>query len=514
MPDFFAQLSAYLPNVMDFLVYAAEAVVTLTGLFKCLIPLWNNRRSLQRAVRRLQNSAGTKRETPIWQETRFMGRRLKGSWQRFLQNAEQLDRRGLPCSVEEYINDETVINGPGNAQLAELIPTLLTSLGILGTFIGLTRGISALDLSDSQGLIEGIPKLVEGMRYAFDTSVVGTACSLAFNMLNRVAVGSCYRAIDDFTESFTTLAMQRPLDNDVQIICQNQDRNALISAAADTLSTQMAGSIELAVTRALHPVAQSMDNFLVGATRAQVEGVGRIVNAFVEDMNASLNHQFLELGETMTQINQHQQMTFARVEESLQSAQTIVADVGRLHQVSGEIMEHFERYVKELGDARHRDEQFEQKTGDLLEKMHAACQDQEQYMGRLREWQSELENGLARFTQAGKDQLNSMRSGNEQLTRQLGEASESVAKNAQQLSGSYTSFVQHVVEGLSRSLGMFDQNMHSLIETFGEKVDKMNKDGTSGETAKQLGQMQKAMAAMTEAIERATTSLERVAKGA
>lgn len=87
MPDFFAQLSAYLPNVMDFLVYAAEAVVTLTGLFKCLIPLWNNRRSLQRAVRRLQNSAGTKRETPIWQETRFMGRRLKGSWQRFLQNA-------------------------------------------------------------------------------------------------------------------------------------------------------------------------------------------------------------------------------------------------------------------------------------------------------------------------------------------------------------------------------------------------------------------------------------------
>lgn len=99
MPDFFAQLSAYLPNVMDFLVYAAEAVVTLTGLFKCLIPLWNNRRSLQRAVRRLQNSAGTKRETPIWQETRFMGRRLKGSWQRFLQNAEQLDRRGLPWAA-------------------------------------------------------------------------------------------------------------------------------------------------------------------------------------------------------------------------------------------------------------------------------------------------------------------------------------------------------------------------------------------------------------------------------
>lgn len=143
-----------------------------------------------------------------------------------------------------------------------------------------------------------------------------------------------------------------------------------------------------------------------------------------------------------------------------------------------------------------------------------ACQAQEQYMGRLREWQNELETGLSRFTQAGKDQLNSMRNCNDQLTRHLGEASESMAKNAQQLSGSYTSFVQHVVEGLSRSLGMFDQNMHSLIETFGEKVERMNKDGTSGETAKQLGQMQQAMAAMTEAMEHATASLERVAKGA
>ena len=64
MPDFFAQLSAYLPNVMDFLVYAAEAVVTLTGLFKCLIPLWNNRRSLQRAVRRLQTARAPSAKRP------------------------------------------------------------------------------------------------------------------------------------------------------------------------------------------------------------------------------------------------------------------------------------------------------------------------------------------------------------------------------------------------------------------------------------------------------------------
>lgn len=72
-----------------------------------------------------------------------MGNRLKNCWLRFLQNAEQLDRRGLPCNVEDYINDDTVIHGPGNAQLADLIPGLLTSLGILGTFMGMMDGLAA-----------------------------------------------------------------------------------------------------------------------------------------------------------------------------------------------------------------------------------------------------------------------------------------------------------------------------------------------------------------------------------
>ena len=125
--------SSHLSNLTDALVYCAIAGVTLIGVFKCLIPLITTTHALRRAITRLQQDAGTRQGTPVWQEKRFMGNRLKNCWLRFLQNAEQLDRRGLPCNVEDYINDDTVIHGPGNAQLADLIPGLLTSLGILGT---------------------------------------------------------------------------------------------------------------------------------------------------------------------------------------------------------------------------------------------------------------------------------------------------------------------------------------------------------------------------------------------
>ena len=133
MPDL-SKVTAILPDLADYLVYGAIAVVTLIGVFKCLFPLWNTTGALRKAIRRLQEDAGKKTEKPVWQESRFVGRRLRNSWLRFLQNAEQLDRRGLPTNVEDYINDDTVTHGPGNAGLAELIPNLLTSLGILGTF--------------------------------------------------------------------------------------------------------------------------------------------------------------------------------------------------------------------------------------------------------------------------------------------------------------------------------------------------------------------------------------------
>ena len=202
MPDL-SNVTAILPDLADYAVYTAIAVVSLIGIFKCLFPLWATSRALRRAIRHLQDHAGVTGEKPIWQEAGFVGKRLRGSWLRFLQNAIQLDRRGLPTNVEDYINDDTVTHSHGNAALAELIPNLLTSLGILGTFMGLSRGLSSLNFADATQLVSGIPNLLSGMRFAFGTSVAGISCSLIFNMLNRISQGSSYRAVDDFVSSFT-----------------------------------------------------------------------------------------------------------------------------------------------------------------------------------------------------------------------------------------------------------------------------------------------------------------------
>ena len=374
MPDL-SKVTALLPDIADYIVYGAIAVVTLIGLFKCLIPLWRTTAALRRAITRLQQNAGKQLEKPVWQEARFVGRRLKNSWLRFLQNAEQLDRRGLPTNVEDYINDDTVTHGPGNAGLAELIPNLLTSLGILGTFMGLSRGLSSLNFADSSELIRGIPDLLSGMRFAFGTSVAGISCSLVFNMLNRISQGSSYRAIDDFVTSFTQLAMSRPLDNDVQMIIQNQDRNFMLQGINETLADRLAENVGMSISRALNPVAESMDRFIVGATRNQIEGVNHIVSRFLSEMDRSLGGRFSSLAQALDALEQSQYRTAQAAGENLAAAEGIVRSAQSLQDITSRALDKFDRYMSEINTVRERDETFEKRAAELLRDMQNESRD-------------------------------------------------------------------------------------------------------------------------------------------
>ena len=483
-------------NFIDYMVYVAEAVVAIIGIWKCLLPLIGTKRALRRAIRKLQQDAGTRQGTPVWQEKRFMGTRLKGSWLRFLQNAEQLDRRGLPCNVEDYINDDTVVHGPGNAQLAELIPSLLTSLGILGTFMGMMSGLSGLDFTNSAKIIEGIPILLDGMRFAFGTSVVGVSCSICFNMLNRVLQGSGYRAIDDFVECFTSLAMSRPLDNDVQLICQNQDSNHMLSGLSDVLPAVM----ETTITRSMQPVAQAMYTFLIGATRAQVDGVARIVGNFVQQMNTSLNDQFVQLGRTMTDINQNQQVAMAQVAQSMQAASAIVADAQQLRSISQDVMDRFAQYMSELSTARQRDEHFEQSASQLLANMQRMSEGQAQSLQTLGESHRALMTSIDQFAAQQTAATDALRSAAQADAQQLTDSVSAMQNASAELSASCQGFVQSVVTGLSQSLGMFDQNMTALMDVLTQKIDALKASGDAGDTTQQAADLQRLLTQLRQIV--------------
>lgn len=343
-------------NLSEIAVYAAIAAVTLIGFCKCIYPLLRNAALLNRAVVKLEKSTAAG-ERPMWREARFLGRSLRNEWQQFLLNAAQLDLRGIPCDTGEYINEESVIEKPGHAQLAELIPGLLTSLGILGTFMGLMQGLTSVDFSNAQGTLESIPQLLSGMRFAFATSVAGIACSLLFNMFNRIAAGRTLRALDNFEDAFYELAMPRPLQPEVQMMCQKQDEEARMARLAENVANHVAGSLEMAVGRAMNPLTQSLDTFIQCATREQVDGVRRIVGQFVQQMNLSLNSQVTALGENMQAVTEAQRETQKNLHNTLAAVQSMSRDAESIQKATGEIAQHMQQLNETLESERARREE-------------------------------------------------------------------------------------------------------------------------------------------------------------
>lgn len=346
-----AIVSRLTANLSEVAVYAAIALVTLTGLCKCIYPLLRNAALLNRAVVKLEKSTAAG-ERPQWREARFLGRSLRHEWQQFLLNAGQLDLRGMPCDIGEYINEDSVIEKPGHAQLAELIPGLLTSLGILGTFMGLMQGLTSVDFTTADGTMQSIPQLLSGMKFAFATSVAGITCSLSFNMINRMAVGRAMRAMDNFEDAFYELAMPRPLQPDVQMLCQKQDEDARTMRLAENVANHVTASLEMAVSRAMDPLTQSLDTFIKCATHEQVDGVRRIVGQFVQQMNGTLNDQFTVLGQTVQAVTEAQRDTQKNLHNTMTAAQTMSKDAETIQKATAEAAAHMQRLCEEL-EAEH-----------------------------------------------------------------------------------------------------------------------------------------------------------------
>ena len=176
------------------------------------------------------------------------------------------------------------------------------------------------------------------------------------------------------------------------------------------------------------------------------------MQAFVARMNATLSDQFLQLGETMTAVNQHQRDNLSKVEASMRAASGIEQQAQSLQRISSEVMERFESYVLTLQQASRRDAAFEQESAELLRSMQKLNEAQANNLKTLQTDQQQLEQAMMSYRRAHETTAEGMKTAGMAMT-----------KASEQLSGSYQAFVHHVVEGVSRTLGMFDQSMQKLL---------------------------------------------------
>ena len=111
-------------SISDIAIYAVIVIVFIIGLILCIAPVIGTRNHLRRAIRDLRAGEKSKRS---WQENNLLGRgSLMAHWSAYMNNLFFADGVYHNASnVEDFINEDTVIYGPGRSAFADAVPSLL-----------------------------------------------------------------------------------------------------------------------------------------------------------------------------------------------------------------------------------------------------------------------------------------------------------------------------------------------------------------------------------------------------
>ena len=460
---------------LDTLIYIAIVAVLLIALIRCVVPLMMMASKLRRAARVIITESKQNKEKKSWNDLRFLGDRLQGAWGDFLQNAEMRDAHGDSCDVSLYINEDTVIYANYGMRLADLAPGLLTSLGILGTFLGLVMGLSGLSLSaaDTAALLAAMEKLIGGMSTAFLTSIAGVMASLAFNLLYNHHMSKCQKAIDRFCEVFSLYAMPKPVSEETAMLALQQEQTAYIRQAVEEVSQKMAVQMEQSIMRAMLPVQRSMDNFILAATQAQVDGMDRVAHVFVQRMNVALGEEFDQLRRVLAEAGAQQMQTQSQMRAAMDAISQMTQDVVNMHQLSQGVLEHFKAYVTDMNASRAQVDETNRRTLELLEAMNKTSGQQALYLARLQEYQAALSANAQQYT-AWTDQF--LANAQEQ-TRLTGREMDRVVQSMHEASGALAAsggqFARDTQENLARTLALYDESISTSIRRLDETLASM-----------------------------------------
>lgn len=201
-------------------------------------------------------------------------------------------------TIWRWVTPSVIAAGPG----------LLTSFGILGTFVGLVAGLPAEGTLDDAS----ITTLISGLQTSFRTSIWGLLGSMTLTILSSAVDDRAQGQIRGFVhwvDARLRPATEQELLNEVQR-SQRQAASSLMTLNTD-LSAALERALDSAFAAHLGPALQEMAahskqitelnrNATEASTTEQVEGIRRIVDKVVQGLDEALGKNLREAG---TQLN-------------------------------------------------------------------------------------------------------------------------------------------------------------------------------------------------------------------
>jgi biopolymer transport protein ExbB/TolQ len=207
-------------------------------------------------------------------------------------------------------------NGRNHRQLTGL----MTAVGILGTFIGI---VYALVDFNTHEIEKSIPRLLEGLKLAFVTSVTGLAAAIITEFVERL-IPSKYAKVGDPVAEIIQKNSENLNDLLGSSIKTNENMAKEIGQLYKTVSYEMTetrsflqnefGGIRSDLDNALHKLAE-------GASEEIIKSLENVISRFNENLTQQFGENFKRLNEACLQLVKWQEDYKVTVETSSSAIQ-------------------------------------------------------------------------------------------------------------------------------------------------------------------------------------------------
>ena len=318
-------------------MFVIVAIIFLSSDIGCFMPMNSVIKDLKAATEKIRSDAMNS-HAYLWKPYQssnvklFKNDMLSGLFTDFifeLNREDDAENAYYRPSIDDYINEDLVDSIMHRNELNQ-IPGMLTGLGILGTFIGLSIGLEHFNTGTTAQMTESIEPLMNGIKVAFHTSIFGMVFSLTFNAIYKRKLFEGERAVEEFTHAFKKYVLPDTENNGMNQLISLQGEQL---EAMDRMYGKMAQELQTILEPHFDRLNKTVAEFETIMVRNETEAVRQIVDTFINEMNSSLSNSFYQLSESVNEQYKSQKETADLMTDLLK---TTGSNTATLHTINHE----------------------------------------------------------------------------------------------------------------------------------------------------------------------------------
>lgn len=379
------------------------------------------------------------------------------------------------CDVQDFVNYDLITQKVANSHVAETIPGIMTGLGILGTFVGLTIGLEGFNAESTQAMTASIEPLIIGIKTAFYTSIAGVYLSVGYNLIYKRQLSRTLVATDRFIDSVYTIVPEPEAEARFRSLEEQFNLTKHLAGFAQDVGVSVSSSLNEIVMPAMREMNDTVANFANTSSDAQVEGIQKVTEKFIEQMNSSLGNSFEELGNTIHKLCSWQEESAEQMKKTVEGICNATADIEKANTSSREVIAFFKEYAESLTAMQNSLKNTAKLIQDECSKSFEIVDQQKTYFDKLilAEEQRggttkallEATTCISEQTRLAKQQLTESQESLKTITNSITEQMAETQKASQLQSSTIYATMQNMRSETERMIGNMNLESEKMVKT-------------------------------------------------